>query len=284
MKTLVPVLLLALAVMVPSLTQAQIPNPGFETWANGLPAGWLTTNISPLAVPVTQTATAHTGSAALNGTVVSLLGTTSYPPFVWSEFPVAQRYATFSGWYSFTAVGGDSLFGWLVMYKSSSPIGYAFFNNKTTRASYTQFNVAIGYFASGVPDSCAMYFGITGSAANNDTIHVGSKFNLDDLSLSGTAAGVALQPGQPLTYALSQNFPNPFNPSTLISYQTAGAGYVRLTVYDILGREVATLVDGVQEPGTHEVRFDAGTLSSGMYVYRLRTTGYVQQRKMILQK
>ena len=278
------VFLCALAVLFPVLAEAQIPNPGFETWANGLPTGWITTNVPPVAVPVTQTATSHSGSSALTGTVVSLLGISSYPPFIWSEFPIPQRYATFSGWYTFSAVGGDSLFGWLVMFKASSPIGYSFFNNKTTRATYTQFNVNIGYFASGVPDSCAMYFGITGSSANKDTIHVGSTFNLDDLSLSGTAAGVAEQTAQPLAYTLSQNFPNPFNPSTVIQYQIPGAGPVRLTVYDILGREVATLVDGVQQPGTHEARFDGGGLASGVYLYRIQAAGFVQQRKMILQK
>ncbi len=278
------VFLCALGVLFPALAEAQIPNPGFETWANGLPTGWVTTNISPIAVPVTQTATSHTGSSALNGTVVSLAGVSSYPPLVWSEFPIAQRYSTFSGWYSFTAVGGDSLFGWLVLSKAKVPIGAAFFSNKTTRASYTQFNATIGYFGSGVPDSCQMWFGITGSGANNDTIHVGSTFNLDDLLLSGTAAGVAEQTSQPLAYALSQNFPNPFNPSTLIGYLLPGAGPVRLTVYDILGREVATLVDGIQQPGPHEARFDGGGLSSGVYLYRLQTAGFVQQKKMILQK
>jgi hypothetical protein len=59
---------------------------------------------------------------------------------------------------------------------------------------------------------------------------------------------------------------------------------VRLTVYDILGREVATLVDGMQQPGPHEARFDGGGLSSGVYLYRLQTAGFVQQKKMILQK
>ncbi|HMK39096.1 MAG TPA: T9SS type A sorting domain-containing protein [Bacteroidota bacterium] len=284
MKGIALVLLLALAVMAPAPARAQIPNAGFETWANGLPTGWITTNAPPIAVPVTQTSTKHTGSSALMGTVVSLLGTSSYPPYIWTEFPVAQRFSTFTGWYTFSAVGGDSLYGWLVMYKSQSPIAYAFFSNKTTRTSYTQFSQVINYFGSGVPDSCAMYFGITGSAANNDTIHVGSTFNLDDLALSGTATGVAVQPSQPVTFALSQNFPNPFNPSTLIQYQLPGDGPVRLAVFDILGREVATLVDGVQQQGTHEVRFDGGGLSSGVYFYRLQTSGSVQQRKMILQK
>jgi len=284
MKGIALVLLLALAVLAPAPAEAQIPNAGFETWVSGAPTGWITTNVPPLAVPVTQTSTKHSGSSALMGTVVSILGVGSYPPFIWSEFPVAQRFATFTGWYSFTAVGGDSLFGWLVMYKSQAAIGLSFFNNKATHAAYTQFSQTIEYFASGVPDSCIMYFGITGSAANNDTIHVGSTFNLDDLALTGTATGVGEQATQPVAFALAQNFPNPFNPSTLIQYQLPGSGPVRLSVFDILGREVATLVDGVQQQGTHEVRFDGGGLSSGVYFYRLQTNGSVQQRKMILQK
>jgi hypothetical protein len=278
------VFLCALAVLFPALTEAQIPNPGFETWANGLPTGWTTDNISPIAVPITQTTPGHGGSSALKGSVVSLAGISSYPPWIWGEFPVAQRYATFSGWYTFSPVGGDSLYGWLVMYKAGVGIGVSVFSNKTTRGTYTQFSANIQYVASGVPDSCWMWFAIIGSSANKDTLHVGSTFNLDDLSLSGTAAGVAEQTAQPLAYTLSQNFPNPFNPSTVIQYQIPGAGPVRLTVYDILGREVATLVDGVQQPGTHEARFDGGGLASGVYLYRIQAAGFVQQRKMILQK
>ncbi len=284
MKSLALVFLFALVVAAPSLTVAQIPDPGFETWSAGNPTGWITNNIPPIATPITQTSTAHSGSSALKGTVVNALGVESYPPFLWSEFPVAQRYATFSGWYSYTAVGGDSLYAWLVMLKSNSPIGYAYFSIKTTRASYTQFNATIGYFASGVPDSCAMYLGIAGSSTNGDTVHVGSTFNLDDLSLSGTATGIEVQPAEPATFSLSQNYPNPFNPSTMITYQTAKTGQVRLSVYDILGREVATLVNSVQPQGSHEVRFDAGALSSGVYIYRLETLGFVQQRKMVFQK
>lgn len=284
MKRIALGLFLSLAVLLPATTGAQIPNPGFETWANGNPTGWTVFfNIPQLVVTVTQTATSHSGSSALTGTVVAGIPTV-YPPIIWSKFPVSQRYATFSGWYTFSANGGDSLYAWLVMYKSNTPIGAVLFGNKTTRASYTQFNATIDYATGGVPDTCQIYLGILGSTASSDTPHVGSTFNLDDLALSGTATGVAEQPAQPLSYSLSQNFPNPFNPSTLISYRTAGAGPVRLTVYDILGREVARLVDEVQQQGTHEVRFDGGGLASGVYMYRLQTAEFVQQKKMILQK
>jgi hypothetical protein len=86
----------------------------------------------------------------------------------------------------------------------------------------------------------------------------------------------------PLQYALSQNYPNPFNPATLISYQLPVARNVRLVVYDLLGREVAILVNERKAPGNYEVRFDAGGLASGVYLCRLTAGSFVQTQKMIL--
>jgi hypothetical protein len=281
MKRTALAFLFALTVPIPALLEAQIPNPGFETWSTGEPSGWTTTNYAPDYVPVTQTVTAHSGFSAMQGVVVDYFSYL-YSPLVSTGFSTSQRYATFSGWYTFDPVGGDSLYGWLAMFKSQSPIGYAVFSNKTTQGTYARFTAAVSYSQSGTPDSCAIWFGIAGS--NNATLHAGSMFTLDDLSLSGIATGVAEQAAQPRAFSLSQNFPNPFNPTTLIRYQIASAGPVRLTVYDILGREVATLVDGIQPQGEHETRFDGGGLSSGVYLYRLQTDRFVQQRKMILQK
>ncbi len=75
----------------------------------------------------------------------------------------------------------------------------------------------------------------------------------------------------PALYTLAQNFPNPFNPVTQISYGLLESMRVRLAVYDVLGREVAVLVDGLQAAGTHEVTFEAGDLPSGLYMYRIET-------------
>lgn len=88
----------------------------------------------------------------------------------------------------------------------------------------------------------------------------------------------------PRTFALSQNFPNPFNPTTVVVYQLSAVSHVTLTVYDVLGRRVKTLVDRVQGPGSHEVTFSAAGLSSGVYFYRIETGSYVQTRKMVLMK
>ena len=88
----------------------------------------------------------------------------------------------------------------------------------------------------------------------------------------------------PAEVMLSANYPNPFNPETTIRYALPQAGQVRLVVYDLLGHEVAVLVDGLQSAGDHTVRFGAGDLPSGAYVYRLQAQGKTIVRTMILVK
>jgi phosphatidylserine/phosphatidylglycerophosphate/cardiolipin synthase-like enzyme len=90
------------------------------------------------------------------------------------------------------------------------------------------------------------------------------------------------QNGIPLTFALQQNHPNPFNPKTVVSCQWPVASRVRLVVYDMLGREVATLLDAERAAGRYEVTFDATGLSSGVYVYRLTAGEYVMSHTMLL--
>ncbi|MDZ4713190.1 MAG: T9SS type A sorting domain-containing protein [bacterium] len=86
------------------------------------------------------------------------------------------------------------------------------------------------------------------------------------------------------SYSLSQNYPNPFNPSTKISYALPKAGFVTLKIYDILGKEVTTLVNEFKNAGAFEINFDGSNFSSGTYFYRLESDGFVQTRKMSLLK
>ena len=85
-------------------------------------------------------------------------------------------------------------------------------------------------------------------------------------------------------YALEQNYPNPFNPSTTIRYQIPNDGLVTLKVYDILGSEVATLVNEQKTTGRYEVNFDASRFASGVYIYKLTSGSYVSSKKMLLVK
>ncbi len=90
--------------------------------------------------------------------------------------------------------------------------------------------------------------------------------------------------GAPATYALSQNYPNPFNPSTTIAYDIAKSGITTLKVYNLLGQEVASLVDGYVPAGNYKVTFDASRLSSGVYFYTLHSGNYVMSKKLMLLK
>ena len=88
----------------------------------------------------------------------------------------------------------------------------------------------------------------------------------------------------PSSISLEQNYPNPFNPLTTFEYSLSASQRVQLNVYDILGRRIATLVDGVQAASTYRVNFDASNLTSGTYFYRLETEGQTISKKMILLK
>jgi hypothetical protein len=88
----------------------------------------------------------------------------------------------------------------------------------------------------------------------------------------------------PREFSLSQNYPNPFNPTTNIEFSIARAGSVKMTVIDALGREVATLANGLRGAGTYTVQWDASSFPSGVYFYKLETSGFTETRKLLLLK
>jgi len=102
-------------------------------------------------------------------------------------------------------------------------------------------------------------------------------------SISGTV-GVENENQIPTQYSLSQNYPNPFNPATNIEFRIADFGFVTLKVYDVLGIEVAALVNEDKPAGSYQVSFDASQLSSGIYFYTLIAGSFVETKKMMLLK
>jgi hypothetical protein len=86
----------------------------------------------------------------------------------------------------------------------------------------------------------------------------------------------------PAVFRLYQAYPNPFNPTTTIRYDIPSAGHVSLKIYDVLGREVAVIDDSRKEPGSYEVQWNAVSLASGVYFYRLQANGYVETKKLLL--
>ena len=100
---------------------------------------------------------------------------------------------------------------------------------------------------------------------------------------SGTTA-VKDKPAQVESFGLKQNYPNPFNPSTMITYSLAQNTQARLSVTNILGQEVAVLVDGMMSAGSHSVSFDASKFTSGIYFYHLQAGSSSLTKKMMLIK
>jgi hypothetical protein len=110
---------------------------------------------------------------------------------------------------------------------------------------------------------------------------IGSVAHIDNLSFSGIA-DVEQISGQPQDFSLSQNYPNPFNPLTKIEYSIPEAGLVQLKVYDILGNQVAELVNEEQSAGTYRADFTSDNLASGLYIAKLQAGNYTKTIKMTL--
>jgi hypothetical protein len=112
-------------------------------------------------------------------------------------------------------------------------------------------------------------------------------FCLDSVKIEGTTApavGIEKVDQIPTTYTLDQNYPNPFNPTTKISFTLEKAGYTTLSVYNVLGQKMASLLANELAVGRHEVNFDASKLTSGIYLYRLDSGNFTSMKKMMLLK
>jgi hypothetical protein len=123
---------------------------------------------------------------------------------------------------------------------------------------------------------------ITGETSNESNIgHSGFWYQTIDIVTSVEQIPSALMPKE---FRLEQNYPNPFNPTTTIKFALPQSSAVTLKLYDILGRDVATLVDNELEAGEHKVIFDAKDLASGIYFYQIQAEDFVQAKKLTLLK
>ncbi len=120
-----------------------------------------------------------------------------------------------------------------------------------------------------------------GTAGNSVDVIGQGFWYLQNTTLTGVNSRLT---GVAKEFMLYQNYPNPFNPTTVISYQLSAVSNVTFKVYDILGREVATLVNEKQSAGNHSVTFDGSRLASGVYLYRLEAGSFVSVKKLLLLK
>ena len=126
------------------------------------------------------------------------------------------------------------------------------------------------------------YIGDTkGAIASSDSL---TNVYYQEFDVVNTGTSVGADNNVPSKFALGQNYPNPFNPSTQITFELPSRNNVTLTVFDVLGREVATLANGQFEAGSHSVSFDASRFASGIYMYKLESGNFVSVKKMMLLK
>ncbi len=204
---------------------------------------------------------------ALAQTLVTLITNTVFPVELVSFTATADRMNTDLHWSTATEINNS---GFEIQRRQTSDwtkVGFvagAGTSNAPRNYSYTDNNLSAGSYAYRLKQ-----------IDNNGAFKYGTTV---EVTISSA----------PQAFALSQNYPNPFNPSTVISYQLPVNSQVILKVYNILGQEVATLVNGTQEAGAYTVSFNTneGTLglSSGVYIYRLQAGSFVSTKKLVLMK
>jgi hypothetical protein len=154
--------------------------------------------------------------------------------------------------------------------------------NESLSGSTAQW-LKIGFVAGNGTSSSAHSYSYTDANVSTGTY----AYRLKQIDNSGTykySSEAEVTINVPTCYALGQNYPNPFNPSTVIGYQLPVTGLVTLKVYDVIGREVATLVNEQKDAGYYKATFNATKLASGVYFYRMSAGSYVSVKKLLLMK
>ena len=279
---------LMVAAFVPFLAaEAQILNPGFETWVSGNPDKWLTNNVPGFYTPISQSTDVHAGSSSMKGSVVAY-STSTVAPLAYSGtsgagFTAPARYGSITGYLKFTQVSGDSFVVLVMMLKGATMVGIGSYGRGPTVSSFTPFTVPIQYLSGVTPDTAWIEMTIVAGSGQSET-HIGSAFTIDDVAYGAVTSVDNEVAGSPGSFELRQNYPNPFNPSTSIDYSVPQKGHATLKVYDLLGNEVATLVNGELERGSYSAVWNAANSSSGVYFYRLTSGSYSATRKLILMR
>jgi len=188
--------------------------------------------------------------------------------------PVYKRYKIFRAWDDANNVPGEySEIADIFVHKDNEPTYIDYTTYGQCDQGTGEINYRIRYKIKAVDNTTML-------SVYSDYISISSYF----LNRGGGEGGDAIHSEEIFTYELKQNYPNPFNPVTNIQYQIVNQGMVSLKVYDMLGREVKTIINEIKSPGKYVVSFDASGLSSGVYFYKMTTGEFTNVKRMILIK
>ncbi len=257
----------------------EIPNHSFENWNQGNPVDWW-------GAAIIQVSDAYEGNSAVSmqvldngagGVIIPVLSAGDQG----TGINISQRYGSFSGYYKFSPNGSEWFKAGIFMNYNNNLIGGGSDQFSAAPPSiWTEFNVPITYSTEDTPDFAILTFSVSDASLQGV---VGSNAKVDYV-VFGAPTGVGLVSVLPEDYSLKQNYPNPFNPITNIEYSLPEESLVQIKVYDIIGNEVATLVNEEQSAGVYKVDFDAVKLSSGMYFARITANDFTKTVKMTLLK
>lgn len=260
-------------------------NGSFEEWDGNTPLDWLTNNYDNN-IFISPSEDAYSGNYALRLEAKNVDGWLGFGMIESGNeaqgFPVSQKYLTMDFYYKFTRKTDKSyMYVAATMFMGEQEIGLGWKNIYTASDEYVQMTIPITYTVDGVPDRAMIVLWV--GDYGQDTTADGTYALVDELSFGSPTTGIEDEINNPNAFNLEQNFPNPFNPSTKIKYTIPFSGEnVTLKVYNVLGNEVATLVNETKAAGTYTADFSTSSLASGTYFYKLKAGNFSETKKMIL--
>ncbi len=264
----------------------KLPNGDFETWQYGWPYGWKE-RVKASATGIVQSDTAHSGSYAVEGTVVTGYNNAIVSPDMRFSIPFFKKPQALNGYYRFSPIGGDKFFVDAKLYKDTNVVAEGTFLDSASASVYKEFNLNIQSLtktAIDTVDSLTIEVSIKPGKLNQ--YHIGSTFLVDDFSFNNITNVTTTRNKIPQKFILYQNYPNPFNPTTKITFSIPHRSHIILKIYDLPGKVVKTLVNSDLNAGVHNVVWDADNYSSGVYFYNItdESINKTITKKMLLLK
>jgi hypothetical protein len=182
-------------------------------------------------------------------------------------------------YYKYFPISGDTMIVNCKFYKNGSVIGKTSYGTTQTVSSWTPLIAPVTYTTAETPDSATIILSCFSRVPRGD-----SKLYIDNISFNTLITSVdhTVSAGTPAGFALAQNYPNPFNPTTNIMIVLPVQSRVRLSVLDVLGREVSILLADELGAGTYTRQWNASAMPSGMYFYRLQAGSFTETKKLLL--